>query len=300
VLLSHGQQGHHPEDPAMKRHVFLLGALAALACLSATAQTTTTSVPLTPLQVTVTPTTVTITGGAAPVTIPVPQVTPTCPALPAPTTATIACPAGETGSWKQTTTYSSAPYPTCAVATLSPTAPPAGACTTTPSNVSWVYHAGKFLWLGDMNWNATSNYSDTAGGPTAGPYDIATTVNNGGGWQPAITGTNYPGCQQNVAMCFNTAGYNYLLLQLKPTKANQVWAVGFESSGDTVDGPQLLDISPYCSGGTNPAVGVWDVCKIPLTVFALTNPVILKFSVQDRTNAASNVFYAQEVGFSAT
>ena len=165
-----------------------------------------------------------------------------------------------------------------------------------PTGVTWVYHAGQFTWGGDWSWQATINYNDTAGGPTAGATDVSVTVNNGGGWQPVVN-TN---CQQNTSLCFNAAGFNFMLLQLKPTQANQVWAVGFESSGDTPDGPQLLDISQYCSGGKNPPIGVWDVCRIPMTAFGLTNPLVLKFSVQDRTNKAANKFYAQEVGFSAT
>ncbi|MBS0330803.1 MAG: hypothetical protein JSR30_13180 [Proteobacteria bacterium] len=57
---------------------------------------------------------------------------PTCPASPPPPeTQTIACPAGTTGLWVQTRSYASAPYPTCwTPGAWSPSAAPAGACTT--------------------------------------------------------------------------------------------------------------------------------------------------------------------------
>ena len=54
---------------------------------------------------------------------------PACGAAPASSTATMACPAGTTGSWTQTTTYASAAAPTCWTPVASPTAAPAGACT---------------------------------------------------------------------------------------------------------------------------------------------------------------------------
>ncbi len=58
---------------------------------------------------------------------------PTCTTpQPAAETQPVACPAGSTGSWTQTRTYSAAPYPTCwAAGAWTPTTAPAGACTTT-------------------------------------------------------------------------------------------------------------------------------------------------------------------------
>jgi Cellulase (glycosyl hydrolase family 5) len=51
-----------------------------------------------------------------------------CGVAPVSTTATIACPAGFTGSWTQTTTYASAAYPTCWTPVLVPAGAPAGTC----------------------------------------------------------------------------------------------------------------------------------------------------------------------------
>jgi hypothetical protein len=58
---------------------------------------------------------------------------PTCPAKPADDTRAGVCPAGTTGSWTQTRTYSSAASPICWQAgEWLPVAPPAGACSAPP------------------------------------------------------------------------------------------------------------------------------------------------------------------------
>ena len=58
---------------------------------------------------------------------------PTCPALPAPQGRTVDCPAGTTGAYTQTRSYTSAPYPTCAVlGEWTPAEPPAGICVPVP------------------------------------------------------------------------------------------------------------------------------------------------------------------------
>lgn len=58
---------------------------------------------------------------------------PTCPALPAPQGRTVDCPAGTTGAYTQTRSYTSAPYPTCAVlGEWTPVEPPAGICVPVP------------------------------------------------------------------------------------------------------------------------------------------------------------------------
>lgn len=59
--------------------------------------------------------------------------TPTCPNLPPVETRSQPCPAGSTGEWSQSRSYTAAAYPTCAIAgEWVPTSPPAGACTVTP------------------------------------------------------------------------------------------------------------------------------------------------------------------------
>lgn len=59
--------------------------------------------------------------------------TPTCPNLPPVETRSQPCPAGSTGIWSQTRSYTAAPHPTCSIAgEWLPNSPPAGSCTVTP------------------------------------------------------------------------------------------------------------------------------------------------------------------------
>lgn len=59
---------------------------------------------------------------------------PACPAQPADESRPGTCPAGSTGTWTQTLTYSSAPAPTCWVAgAWTPATAPAGACNRAPT-----------------------------------------------------------------------------------------------------------------------------------------------------------------------
>lgn len=58
---------------------------------------------------------------------------PVCPPQPASESQTVPCPAGTTGSWTQTRSYTSAPAPTCWTAgAWSPTSAPAGVCVAIP------------------------------------------------------------------------------------------------------------------------------------------------------------------------
>lgn len=159
----------------------------------------------------------------------------------------------------------------------------------------WVYYNGIFNWGGDWSFAASLAYSDTAGGPIEGAFDIAVTSQKWGGWQPFVSAN----CQSNISQCFNTLPYKYLIFSAKPTVANQIFDVGFMSSGDTPDGATIFDSSPYCSGASNPAVGQWESCKIPLSVFKLTDTTILKFWISDQTGLGSNRWYLDNVGFSA-
>ncbi len=59
----------------------------------------------------------------------------------------------------------------------------------------------------------------------------------------------------------------------------------------------MSNVSAYCSGGGDPAVGEWESCKIPLAAFKLTNATVLKFWIQDETGLADNLWYADDVGF---
>jgi Calx-beta domain len=159
---------------------------------------------------------------------------------------------------------------------------------------AWVFYNGVFNWGGDWSFAATPNYKDTAGAPIEGPYDIVVTSQQWGGWQPFVNGS----CQSNVALCFDTTPYKYLIFSAKPTVANQTFLVDILSKNDTTDGI-AVSTTPYCSGGANPAVGVWETCKIPLAALQLTDTTILKFGLSDQTGLSSNTWYLDNVGFTA-
>jgi hypothetical protein len=172
----------------------------------------------------------------------------------------------------------------------SPPAPP-------PVTESWVYHEGKLIWGGDWSYSATPNYDDTANLAPDGTASLRVTLTGAwGGWQPYINA----GCQSSIGECFDTSGFNYLNFLARPTIADQKFKAAILSSGDTADGPPLYDMGPYNPGGDNPPVGVWTAYKVPLSVFALTNPIILKFSIGDQTGLAANAWNLANVGFSAT
>jgi hypothetical protein len=191
--------------------------------------------------------------------------------------------------------------------TLALSSPTGGAALSSPANATvtingssvgattWVYYNGVFNWGGDWSFAASPNYKDTAGGPIEGPYDIVVTSQQWGGWQPFVSAN----CQSNISQCFNTLPYKYLIFSAKPTIANQVFDVGFMSSGDTTDGVTIFDTSSYCSGGRSPAVGQWESCKIPLSAFKLSDTTVLKFWISDQSGAGSNHWYLDNVGFTA-
>jgi hypothetical protein len=161
--------------------------------------------------------------------------------------------------------------------------------------VFWVYHNGVFNWPGDYSWDASINYQSTAGSPLDGAYDVAVTITSQyGGWQPYAF--PYGGTP------FDTSPYKYLIYSLKPTLANQVYSTGFDANNDVADG-SIINIVGVPGGpavtkyGPTPVVGQWGSYKIPIADFALTNPLILKFSIADGTGNSTNLFYVDDVGF---
>lgn len=69
---------------------------------------------------------------------------PTCPALPPPDGRVTQCPAGTTGAYTQTRSYTAAPYPTCSTAgEWTPTEPPAGSCTPVVAE-QWTFCANEY------------------------------------------------------------------------------------------------------------------------------------------------------------
>jgi hypothetical protein len=153
----------------------------------------------------------------------------------------------------------------------------------TASSTQWIYYAGVMSWPGDWSWDASVNYNDVSGAPT-GDYDISVNVTGGwGGWQPYAPN-----------QAFNTAGSDYLIFSLKPTVANQVWAVAFHSADGSADGYTLKSIAQYGPPG-GPVVGQWGTYEIPLSAFGLTNQTINSFYIQNQSG--TGLFYVNNVGF---
>jgi hypothetical protein len=120
-----------------------------------------------------------------------------------------------------------------------------------------------------------------------GPYDICCTLNGAwGGWLPYAPG---------ASPSFSLAGFNYLILKLKPTVANQTWLCRAYTAGDVPTTPAPVSLSPY---GPAPVVGVWGSYRVPLTALNAVGISIEKFAVQDDTGLSTNVWYVDDVGFS--
>lgn len=161
---------------------------------------------------------------------------------------------------------------------------------------AWVYHAGKQVWTWDLSFAGGAKYNDVTGVPSAGPFDVQFTVTaQWGGWQIAVNQT----CQTSGGKtgCFDISPYSYLVFQMKPTVANQLLKSNFNAAGDVQDGTILYDLSAYCSGGSNPPVGQWETCKVPLSAYALPIKSIFKVAIGDNTGKSANKLYFQEVGF---
>jgi len=163
----------------------------------------------------------------------------------------------------------------------------AAGSTSSPTPPFWVYRDGKFDWEGDYSWLAQIDYRDTQGTPPGHRYDIAVKiVGKWGGFQPFAPGKR-----------FDVSRYKYLVYSLKPTVADQVFGTGFAAINDVADGkPVTVAGPPY---GPVPVAGQWATYKIPLSEFALTNKFIQKFTIADGTGRPSNLFYVDDVHFTA-
>lgn len=127
---------------------------------------------------------------------------------------------------------------------------PASGSTTPPDpppvpGTFWLYKAGVF--------NGAGSYDYGSGKVTYGASTVIVTGDEA--WQPRMPNDD-----------FNTTGYNYVTVSIKPTQ-KQTWISGMEMIGDVAipgaTGP--VDIMPY---GPNPVVvGQWNTYKIPIGKF---------------------------------
>ncbi len=127
------------------------------------------------------------------------------------------------------------------------------------SNVTfWVYHNGTYFWDSDFS-DVTVNYQDTAGAPESGAYDISVTSNVLNGYtQPDSGGSASPLWAAEVG------AFKYMILDLKPTVANQTWRLAIVSrlpQGDVYNNAAVILPGTY---GPAPVVGQWATYKVPL------------------------------------
>jgi hypothetical protein len=151
----------------------------------------------------------------------------------------------------------------------------------------WIYRDGKFNWAGDYSWEARIEYRDTKAAQPGRHYAIAVTiVGKWGGFQPFAPGKR-----------FDVSQYKYLVYSLKPTREHQVFATGFAAWNDVPDGkPVTVAGPPY---GPTPSAGQWASYKIPLSQFELSNKIVQKFTIADASGNDTNLFYVDDVGFTA-
>ena len=171
-------------------------------------------------------------------------------------------------------------------------APPAPVVVT-PAASSVVYANGVLTWPGDYSFAATVNYKDPACAESPGTLGLSVKTSAWGGWQPYSQNWNFD------LTPYGNSGF--LLFDLKPTVAGQVWSIYALKVGDkAIVGPSR-SVSSY---GAAPVVGQWATYKVPLADFMTDNGVQLtamyKFAIQDKTGLASNSWCVNNVHFSAT
>ena len=179
------------------------------------------------------------------------------------------------------------------LAAVAPPAPPPPPAATT----FWVYQDGEFNWGGDWSSGALANYSDKAGAPLSGPFDIAMTASNGFGLWTPFAPLNSAGIP-----AFDASPYTHFTVSLKPTRPGQKWSLYLVPgpAGETfVNGTVVNDISAY---GPAPVVGAWGTYVIPLSVLGVgaglaVGTDIRKIGLQDQSGSAGNFWYIDNVGF---
>jgi len=122
----------------------------------------------------------------------------------------------------------------------------------------WVYHNGVFSWAGDYS-DVTLNYKSTAGVPEDGAYDISVTAKTSYGYaQP------YSGAPAAPEWAADIGAFKYMILDLKPTIANQTWRLNIISrlpQGDVYNNKVVILPGAY---GPAAVAGKWGHYKVPL------------------------------------
>lgn len=223
---------------------------------------------------------------------------PTCGAAPTTTTATIACPAGYTGSWQQTTSYQSTNAPACWTAVLNPTSAPAGACTPVvvtgcakgsgSTSTSGAYDSKKYgnYFVNNNNWGGTKGQSVWSNSPDCWGFTTTQSADIGSiSSYPSVT----RGWSQN-ATAMQAAGGNAWTVKsgmgiqvTALTKAKVHWAFQAPTTPTGIRWMGLEDI--YYHKTNNPAP----------TEFPPVVDLMIDQSLSDQI-CCDTTFYGYEIG----
>jgi hypothetical protein len=197
-----------------------------------------------------------------------------------------------------------------------PLPPPTGGDLPTPANLP----AGPYSVAGTpdvvfahgvLNWPVDFSYGglqhSIAPSPTGSGKQVlkCVTPQGQGGWQPGYqnppppyAGTPVLGTTYNV---YSTVGKNFLNLDVLVTVANCTFVGGFLGANDDPIPGQLGGFAWEKFGGPL-VVGSFVRLKIPLGAagFNIAGDPVLKFNVQENIEHIGNVFYFDNVFFSAT
>ena len=136
---------------------------------------------------------------------------------------------------------------------------------------AWAYHQGYDAWtLASNNYSGntvTINTAYTSGSPQAGsPTDIAITVVGGGNYFQPYSGQPFLHNMSPTTWAMEVGGFNYMTIDLKPTRAGQTWTLDIVSritTGDNYSAATVILGGSDASFGPQSQPGVWATYKIP-------------------------------------
>jgi hypothetical protein len=138
--------------------------------------------------------------------------------------------------------------------------------------IAWVYHNGVDYWtMPANNYSHSLSFTttDIKGAPVSGTRDIAITITGAANWWQPFSGppflsTDPPCWAMELGM------FNYMIIDLKPTRAGQTWNLNVISRvtiGDNFNSANVtLGAGQY---GPVAQPGVWATYKIPLIALGI-------------------------------
>jgi hypothetical protein len=147
----------------------------------------------------------------------------------------------------------------------------------------WAYTNGAYAWPGDYS-DVTLNYQSTAGVPEDGAYDISVTAKTSFGYAQPYSGP--PAAPEWAA---DIGAFNYMILDLKPTIANQTWRLNIISrlpEGDVYNNKVVILPGAY---GPAAVVGQWGHYKVPLNPDLATGKGTFVGSISGSTLTVTSV-----------